>query len=60
MEAKLPRGLVTTNEANDPALMETLVLNGSRERLKGTIGVTDAKLKSGGKAEFEINAKVVQ
>lgn len=60
MEAKLPRGLVTTNEANDPALMETLVLNGSREKLKGTIGVTDAKLKSGGKAEFEINAKIVQ
>lgn len=59
IEAKLPRGLVTINDKNDPALIESISLSGSRERLIGKIGVIDAKLQGGGKAEFEIEAKIV-
>lgn len=59
VEGRLPRGLVTENAAHDPALIETLTMSGSREILKGTIGVAGATFK-GGKAEFEITAKLVQ
>lgn len=59
MEAKLPRGLVTTNDQNDPALLETVKLSGSREKMSGKIGVPDATLPGGGKAEFEISAKLI-
>jgi hypothetical protein len=60
LEAKLPRGLVTTNDQNDPALMETVKMTGSREKMTGKIGVIDAKLAGGGNAEFEISAKLIQ